>query len=94
MSGFRVRIELEGASQGDYVLLQRRLEAAGYHRADTSATDGRRSRFAIAVPVYECETAAEADEVRDQAKRIADSVTRGGHFQVTPVDAAHHAACG
>ncbi len=93
MSGFRVRIELQGASQGDYVLLQRRMEAAGYHRLDMDA-GGRRPSFAIAVPVYAFEAAVEADDVRAHAKRIADTVTRGGLCHVTPLERASFAAAG
>ena len=86
VAGFKVRIELQGASQGDYTLLHRRLEAAGYRKASqpVPTREDRSPSFRLPSSEYELDCVADARQVRDHARAIADSVASGGMCHVTP----------
>jgi len=75
MADFFVRVELQGATQEDYTLLNARMRGAGYYQA-VQAVNG-----IYKLPTGEYHTALEDPatevEVRDSIQKLADGVKPG-----------------
>lgn len=84
MSSFTVRIELHGADAAEYELLHAKMEQHGFQRFVTGvAADGTRGKWLLPNGEYDYTSNNSAAEVRDLAKRIADSIRGGSWCLVT-----------
>jgi len=75
MADFFVRVELQGAAQYQYELLNRRMRAAGYYQA-VQAVNGI---YKLPTAEYHIvlEDPATEIEVRDAVQKLADAVRPG-----------------
>ncbi len=76
MTDFFVRVELHGATGGDYELLHQRMIAAGFFRAIT-ASDGRTLRLPTAEYHVILPDTTTAENVRAIAFTIASAIKTG-----------------
>jgi hypothetical protein len=92
MASFTTRVELHGASGEQYELLHAAMERAGFRRwIEGQDASGVTHRFALPTAEYDYEASANAAQVRDLAKRIADGVKFGAWVLVTQgADRAWH----
>jgi hypothetical protein len=83
---FTVRVELHGAIAAQYDLLHQRMEAAGFSRfipgIDASGAAGL---WQLPTAEYNFVIEENAQQVRERAKLIADSVALGAWVLVTQV---------
>jgi hypothetical protein len=86
MTGFTVRVELHGADGKEYETLHQSMARYGFRRT-IRGVDARGATHDYVLPTaeYDHQSTSTSAEVRDLAKRIADSVRTGAWVLVTQV---------
>lgn len=86
MAKFTVRVELRGSVADLYLMLDQTMAAAGFRRLISGLdASGASGWWQLPTGEYDIEIEETAQQVRDRAKILADSVKQGSWILVTQV---------